>query len=185
MKKMIYLILFVSFLNCSQIETIDVSEELVIENYNSYSLENKTRFWINRIEKTTSLKDLNDKQISLINEFLLNLEETGIDKLSSSKVSMEIIEQLFKTIKANDLIEIFSINEFVNSQAFKSVEYLPFDADSFSNKSENIKGDEFASRLTSCNCRWTCWLLGGTNRNCTPTSHGCGFLWIQSCNQIL
>ena len=165
MKKMIYFIFSVFLLSCTQVEPEEVSEELVIENYNSYSSKNKTLFWVDRIEKVSSLKDLDDKQISLINEFKLNLEETGIDKLASSDESMQLIEQLFHTIKGG--------------------EYFSFDKNSFSNKSEFIGGNELTARRTTCNCRWTCWLLGETNRNCTPTSHGCGFLWIQGCNQVL
>lgn len=88
MKKMIYFIFSVFLLSCTQGEPEEVSEELVIENYNSYSSKNKTLFWVDRIEKVSSLKDLDDKQISLINEFKLNLEETGIDKLASSDESM-------------------------------------------------------------------------------------------------
>ena len=185
MKKMIYFIFSVFLLSCTQVEPEEVSEELVIENYNSYSSKNKTLFWVDRIEKVSSLKDLDDKQISLINEFKLNLEETGIDKLASSDESMQLIEQLFKTIKANDLIEIFSINASIPDHSLKGGEYFTFDKNSFSNKSEFIGGNELTARRTTCNCRWTCWLLGETNRNCTPTSHGCGFLWIQGCNQVL
>lgn len=98
---------------------------------------------------------------------------------------MQLIEQLFKTIKANDLIEIFSINASIPDHTLKGGEYFAFDKNSFSNKSEFIGGNELTARRTTCNCRWTCWLLGETNRNCTPTSHGCGFLWIQGCNQVL
>ena len=185
MKKMIYFIFSVFLLSCTQGEPEEVSEELVIENYNSYSSKNKTLFWVDRIEKVSYLKDLDNKQISLINEFKLNLEETGIDKLASSDESMQLIEQLFKTIKANDLIEIFSINASIPDHTLKGGEYFTFDKNSFSNKSEFIGGNELTARRTTCNCRWTCWLLGETNRNCTPTSNGCGFLWIQGCNQVL
>ena len=36
----------------------------------------------------------------------------------------------------------------------------------------------------NCSCRW-CLGMGTTGTNCKPTEHGCGFLWLQSCNQCI
>lgn len=37
-------------------------------------------------------------------------------------------------------------------------------------------------RTPDCNCKWMCEYLGSTpTTNCTRTSYGCGFLWLQEC----
>jgi len=36
----------------------------------------------------------------------------------------------------------------------------------------------------NCSCRW-CLGMGTTGTYCKPTDSGCGFLWLQSCNQCI
>jgi hypothetical protein len=38
---------------------------------------------------------------------------------------------------------------------------------------------------SGCSCRWCLGHSGNTGTNCTPTASGCGFLWMQECNQCI
>ncbi|PDS25374.1 bacteriocin fulvocin C-related protein [Flavobacterium branchiophilum] len=37
----------------------------------------------------------------------------------------------------------------------------------------------------NCSCRWCIGFEGHTGTNCNPSTSGCGFLWMQSCNQCI
>ena len=78
--------------------------------------------------------------------------------------------QAYKKSIQNDLIvnDLKTFLNTINSQNYK------FYQSNENGGNKNVKPE--------CNCKWTCGMYGGTDDNCTGSSSGCGFLWLQSCN---
>jgi len=52
---------------------------------------------------------------------------------------------------------------------------------------EKKKNINITGSSPDCNCSWTCdWYNNGySNTNCNETTTGCGFLWLQSCEEVV
>lgn len=154
----------------------------VVDAYNKLSDAEQKELWLEKFNQLISL-NLPSEHKSLIKE----LRDDFADGVDTEK------EDFFKTAAklasitpAKDFGFMFeTLLDYKYENKFVDNKSLP---ESFINdlNSLNAYANLSAGTLArgNCSCRW-CLGMGTTGTYCKPTDSGCGFLWLQSCNQCI
>jgi hypothetical protein len=174
----------------SRLVFIDGKTDLEIkEGFFNLDFEGQKELWISKLHQvlTTSIdQDQKDYINILVSEFE---KSNNIQDLKSNRIQVIAIE-IAKITPKEDLISMFTnLRNFEpsNSSAFEvcneCLDSLIEDWDS-----DNEIFETSAKTMAKCNCKWTCGVCFCSmdvkiTSDCTATSSGCGFLWLQSCEK--
>jgi hypothetical protein len=172
-----------------------LSKDVQKYEYRKLSFENRKSLWIDKLNQvlTTSIP-LNSKQ--LISNLILELgnandEVEVLDNDKVRKISLELVEvfpqedflKVFSSLanytpRHSEIFSDFNPCEFCKEDMVNSWTY---DAKNSSNTAHRESEEK-----KECSCKWTCEDDGQTtcvSTDCKSTSRGCGFLWMQSCEE--
>jgi hypothetical protein len=158
------------------------SHKEVVDAYNNLSDAQQKELWLEKFNQLAEL-DLPNKHSELIKK----LRDDFADGVDAEKEDFFITaSELARITPAKDFGYMFeTLEDYKYEGKFIDTKLL---SDEFVNDVKNLNAfinlkDSIAAR-GNCSCRW-CLGMGTTGTNCKPTEHGCGFLWMQSCNQCV
>ncbi|VDG81676.1 Uncharacterised protein [Capnocytophaga ochracea] len=164
------------------------SSEEILNDFNEASFEVKQKLWIEKMDHLLK-QDFNSdikKNIKIIKDFI---EDFG-DKDKYQRFNEATIK-LAESIPYEDFYLMFeSLNDYNYSGNFigKNKVSENFIDDIAKLKTSYYIGgysdSNMATARLGCNCRWCLSeLYMEPTENCTESSWGCGFLFLQSCNK--
>jgi uncharacterized protein YeeX (DUF496 family) len=158
------------------------SQKEVVDSYNKLSDQQQKELWLDKFSQLSKL-NLPKEHLALINKLYENFKD-GVDNNPEEDFFITASE-LAKITPAKDFGYMFERledynynNKFIDSKKL-SDSYI-IDLKNL-NPFNNIND---ISARGNCSCRW-CIGMGTTGTKCIVTEHGCGFLWLQSCNQCV
>lgn len=160
------------------------SIEVLKANYMSLSTQTKKELWIEKVQQLLT-QTLPSPQFTLIKELETELLKNDCDFTSfANNVKIQDIGiRLASITPREDFLKMFvSLDNYYYKNAFIGKEICSDCIKDMESDSRNI-GKTLQTRLADCNCNWTCGSATTTTSNCSPTSLGCGFLWLGSCRQ--
>ena len=170
---------------------LDLKSELVKkETFKGLSTSEKIDLWKSKLNQILS-QDLTNEQKNLVEQIKNEIPNLNSQEYNGVKL-IELSIQMAKITPQDEFIRMFS---FLGDYKRSSTEYskviendlIVNDLETFLNtvKTRNSAFYENEtinkSAKPECNCKWTCGMYGGVDDNCTGSSSGCGFLWLQSC----
>lgn len=152
------------------------------------SLENsvKTDLWIEKLNQLQN-SNLPENHKNLIQELTIELKSGNSNETKLRSLAIE----LAKITPEHDFLMMFGALEDYSPKIdggfhddFISIE-LQENLQSIGSFNEKAKTNLTGKALPECNCSWTCdWYNNGySDTNCNETTTGCGFLWLQSCDE--
>ena len=154
----------------------------VVDAYNKLSDAEQKGLWQEKFDQLLTLK-LPKEHLDLIKKLSDDFSD-GVDS-DSSEDFFVTASKLAQITPVKDFGYMFeTLNDYVYDSKFIDSKKL---SDEFINDVKNLNpfvNLNDVSAKGKCSCRW-CLGMGTTGNNCTITEHGCGFLWLQSCNQCL
>lgn len=157
------------------------SHQEVVDAYNKLSDSEQKELWQEKFNQLLTLK-LPKEHLDLIKKLSDDFID-GVDA-DSSEDFFVIASELARITPAKDFGYMFeTLNDYAYKGKFIDSKKL---SEEFINDVKNLNPfvNLNVSAKGKCSCRW-CLGMGTTGNNCTVTEHGCGFLWLQSCNQCL
>lgn len=148
----------------------------IVEAFNKLSEKDQRDLWLEKFDQLLSL-NLPAEHKELIQKLRDGVDK-GVDKSQASEY-LANAASLAKITPKKDFGLMFELlQDYEYTGSFIDTKELP---SSYITDLENT--DMFAR--ANCSCRWCLGYGGSTGSNCTSTSSGCGFLWMQSCNQCI
>ena len=148
----------------------------VIEAFSKLSEEEQKQLWLEKVDQLLTLK-LPSEHHELIKEIRDRMDK-GVDQESASAFLKN----------ASNLAKITPLKDF--GEMFEMLEDYHYDgkfSDTKSVPDSIVKGiaelDLF--ERGACSCRWCLFSTTSTGTNCSPTRSGCGFFFMQECNQCI
>ncbi|POS00558.1 hypothetical protein Q361_1613 [Flavobacterium croceum DSM 17960] len=152
--------------------------------YNKLSEGEQKKLWLEKIEQLLSLSLPNEHK-NYISKIKNSIEQ-GVNR-DQSKEFLQNIVNLAKITPMKDFGMMFETLEdykfygkFIDTKAVPETIIIDL-------ANLNLFTDASTSSVArgDCSCRWCLFHDGQTGTNCNRTSYGCGFLWMQSCNQCV
>lgn len=166
----------------SELENVKEEAKLAfLEN----SIEDQKVFWINRLESSMQL-NLEVQQKEGIKKVIEEIKSFDENEFYLSQSLIKEAVNVASLLSEDTYLDIFSTTSTLSKTVHNGVicEGCINDLKSYEIETKTIMMGK-VMKDKYCNCRWNC---GGdisvcTHGNCTATRHGCGFLWLQSCDQ--
>ncbi len=164
----------------------DKEYEQVIKDYSNLENSVKISLWMEKLNQLKSL-NLSENHMILIQKLSQQLKE---DSANMEEITSLAID-LAKITPEHDFMMMFgNLDDYspkVNGEFhdnFISIE-LQENLLNIGAFEKNLKKTSLSGKVPDCNCSWTCdWYNNGySNTNCNETTTGCGFLWLQSCDE--
>jgi len=148
----------------------------VVESFSQLSESGQKELWLEKMDQLLSLK-LPSQHHDLVKKIREGMDK-GVDT-ESAPAFLKSASQLAKITPRQDFGEMFEmLEDYQYSGKFSGTENMP---DSLV---EGLADMDLFNR-GACSCRWCLFGTTSTGTNCAPTKSGCGFLWIQECNQCI
>jgi hypothetical protein len=146
-----------------------------VEAFNQLTESDQKKLWIEKIDQILS-QNLPIEHKKLVTEIRTGVDK-GVDK-NSAQAFLGSAANLARITPAKDFGNMFeTLADFKYDGKFVNTKKMP---ESIILDIQNL--DLFARG--NCSCRW-CLGQGSTGSNCKATLDGCGFLWLQACNQCV
>lgn len=166
----------------------DKPKSQVVSEYLLLTTLEKKELWLSKLNHTLS-SDLSQKQRFLIQELIQEIQSVTTPSDFYKEEIRQLGLNLVREMDSIDFIGVFStLNDYEvqnsgNAVCLDCISSLEGDW-KYSNIVYRILNEE----EPSCNCKWTCGGVLGTEVKCTTktckeTSAGCGFLWLQTCEK--
>ena len=158
------------------------SHKEIVDAYNKLSDTDQGLLWLEKFNQLLSV-NLPKEHHDLIKKLRDDFKD-GIDT-EQSVTFFGIAAELAKITPAKDFGHMFeSLYDYEYNGKFIDTKNLSQEfiddvknLTPYPNLSTEAKGN--------CSCRWCLGHQGHTGKNCKITDSGCGFLWLQSCNQCV
>jgi hypothetical protein len=156
----------------------------MVDAYNKLSQNDQRNLWLEKMDQLLSLP-LPAEHLKLI-----SLIRSGLEKGVTTEQSTSFLESAAKVAKITPVADYGAMFESLSDYKFNGkfsdtkqvsethINYI-LNIDLFSDASSSARAKP------KCSCRWCLGYSDNPSTDCTATSHGCGFLWLQSCNQCV
>lgn len=161
----------------------DKDFETAKSDFNALKEKEKIDLWNEKLDQLLT-QNLPAEHKKLIKELKTELKKSSINVETISNISVRLTDitpendfyKMFTSLENYKFEEHFVGTVKVNDDLKKSLKSLRF------NYTKNVISNSAKSNGKPCNCNWTCSLYaGGSTRNCSVTTSGCGFLWAFEC----
>jgi hypothetical protein len=169
---------------------IDGKTDLEIkEGFSNLDFEGQKEIWISKLKQVLKTS-IGQDQKEYINILISEFEKSNkIQDLKSKRIQVIAIE-IAKITPKEDLHSMFTNLRNFEPSNFSAPEICNECLDSLIEDwdSDNEIFETNARIMAKCNCKWTCGVCFCSmdikiTSDCTATSSGCGFLWLQSCEK--